>query len=124
MELTKLKGEGPERIQLDMADPLFAAGDSRTAVAPITVSPAGLSCGGELFLGPDEVTKVATSGLVPFVSTGASQAVSFPVTMPIPGGFAYHVYLDVYANGILLVAYIATEDVIVPYGEVGPIIWE
>ncbi|GAI74542.1 unnamed protein product [marine sediment metagenome] len=124
MELTKLKGEGPERIKIDMVDPLFAAGDSRTAVAPITISPAGLSCGGELYLGPDEVTKVATSGLVPFVSTGLGLAVRLPVIMPSPGGFAYHVYLDVYANGILLVAYIATEDVIVPYGEVGPITWE
>ncbi|GAH65858.1 unnamed protein product [marine sediment metagenome] len=44
--------------------------------------------------------------------------------MPSLGGFAYHVFLDVYANGYLLVAYIATEDIIIPAGEVGPITWE
>ncbi len=124
MELTKLRGQGPERISLDMLDPVMAPGDSRTAVAPITVSPAGLACSAELYLGPDEATKVVTSGLVPFTSTGIAQSVRFPVTMPTLGGFAYHVFLDVYANGILIVAYIATEDVVIPAGEVGPITWE
>ncbi len=113
-----------ERIKLDMADPVFAPGDIRTAVAPITISPAGLGCEAELYLGPDEATKVATSGLVAFTSTGAVQSVRLPVTMPAAGGVAYHVYLDVYANGYLIVAYIATEDVIIPTGEVGPITWE
>lgn len=124
MELKKIKGQGPERISLDMLDPVMGPGTPHTAVAPITVSPSGLSCGAELFLGPDEATKVATSGMRAFTSTGAPQSVSFPVTMPSPGGFAYHVYLDVYANGYLIVAYIATEDVTVPAGEVGPIVWE
>ena len=124
MELKKIKGEGPERISLNTLDPVMGPGTTRTAVAPITVSPSGLSCEAELFLGPDETTKVVTSGMVAFSSTGAPQSVSFPVTMPSPGGFAYHVYLDVYANGFLIVAYIATEDVIIPAGEVGPITWE
>jgi hypothetical protein len=124
VELKKIRGEGPDRISLDMLDPIMGPGSAATAIAPITVSPAGMSCSAELFLGPDEVTKVATSGMRPFTSTGAPQSVSFPVTMPSPGGFAYHVYLDVYANGYLIVAYIATEDVIIPSGEVGPITWE
>ncbi|MBA7606445.1 hypothetical protein ES703_13593 [subsurface metagenome] len=124
MDLKKLKGQGPNRISLDMIDPVIAPGATRAAVAPITVSPSGLACSAELYLGPDEATKVATSGLISFSSTGAPQSVSFPVTMPIPGGFAYHVYLDVYANGYLIVAYIATEDVVVPSGEVGPVTWE
>ena len=124
MEFKKVKGEGPDRISLEMLDPVMAPGDPRTAVAPIAVSPAGLACSAELFLGPDEATKVATSGIRPFTSTGAAQSISFPVTMPSPGGLAYHVYLDVYASGYLIVAYIATEDVIIPAGEVGPIIWE
>lgn len=124
MELKKIKGEGPDRISLAMLDPVMAPGSTRTAVAPITVSPSGLSCGAELYLGPDEATKVATSDLVAFASTGAPQSVRFPVTMPTPGGFAYHVFLDVYANGILIVAYIATEDVVIPAGEVGPVTWE
>lgn len=124
MELKKLKGEGPDRISVDMLDPVMGPGTARAAVAPITVSPSGLACEAELFLGPDENTKVATSGMRAFTSTGAPQSVSFPVTMPSPGGFAYHVYLDVYANGYLLVAYIATEDVIIPSGQVGPITWD
>lgn len=124
MEFKKIKGKGPERIEVAMLDPVLGPGVAAAAVAPITVSPSGLSCGAELFLGPDEATKAATSGLVAFTSTGEPQSVRFPVTMPSPGGFAYHVFLDVYANGYLIVAYIATEDVIIPYGEVGPVLWE
>lgn len=124
IELQKIKGEGPERIRLDMLDPIIGPGAAAAATAPITVSPAGLACSAELFLGPNEATKVATSGMVAFTSAGAPQSVSFPVTMPSPGGFAYHVYLDVFADGYLIVSYIATEDVIIPYGEVGPITWE
>lgn len=120
MELKKLKGQGPERISLDMLDPIMAPGSTRTAVAPITVLPAGLSCNGELYLG----AKVATSGLVAFTSTGAVQSVRFPVTMPTVGGVAYKVYLDIFVAGILIAAYVATEDVVIPSAVVGPITWE
>lgn len=124
MDFKRVKGKGPERISVEMLDPVMAPGDARTGIAPITVSPAGLGCEAELFLGPDEATKVATSGLVAFTSAGAAQSVSFPVTMPSPGGASYHVYLDVYANGYLIVSYVATEDVIIPAASVGPITWE
>ena len=124
MDFKRIKGKGPERIKVDMLDPVLAPGDTRTAVAPITVSPAGLSCEAELFLGPNDTTKVATSGLIAFTSTEVAQSVNFPVTMPSPGGAAYHVYLDVYANGYLIVSYVATEDVVIPAGSVGPITWE
>lgn len=124
MKLQKIQGQGPERIKLKMLDPVIGPGATRTATAPIIVSPSGLSCNAELYLGPDETTKVVTSGMIAFTSTGTPQLMSFPVTMPSPGGFAYHVYLDVYTEGFLLVAYIATEDVLIPAGEVGPIIWE
>jgi len=90
----------------------FAPGEAKMAVAPITVSPSGLACQAEVFLGPDEMTKVVTSGLVPFTSTGVSQDVSLPVTMPSAEG-SYHVYIDVYAEGILIAAYQAIEDVII-----------
>lgn len=92
--------------------PQFAPGESKTAIAPITVKPAGLSCEAEIFLGPDEVTKVATSGMVAFTSTGASQEVRLPIFMPATGG-TFHVYIDVYAEGYLIAAYQATEDVVV-----------
>jgi len=123
MDFKKVKGDGPERISVEMLDPVLGPGAAAAAVAPITVTPPGLQCQAELFLGPDENTKVASSGLVAFTSTGVAQSVSFPVTMPSPGGAAYHVYLDVFADGYLIVAYIATEDVVIPSGEVGPIVW-
>lgn len=123
MEFIKTKGRGPKRIKVEMLDPLMGPGQAATAVAPITVSPSGLSCSAEVFLGPDENTKVATSGLVAFTSTGLAQSVSFPVTMPTAGGVAYHVFIDVYANGYLIVAYVATEDVVIPSATIGPVEW-
>lgn len=94
--------------------PQFAPGESKTAIAPIMVKPAGLSCEAEIFLGPDELTKVATSGRIPFTSTGAEQDVSLPVTMPAMEG-TFHVYADVYAEGLLVAAYQALEDVVIVY---------
>lgn len=91
--------------------PQFAPGESKTAIAPITVKPAGLSCEVEIFLGPDELTKVAASGRIPFTSTGASQNVHLPIAMPSEG--THHVYIDVYSNGILIGAYQAIEDVVI-----------
>ena len=99
--------------------PEFAPGEAKTAVAPITVKPSGLSCEAEIFLGPDEMTKVVTSGRVAFTSTGVEQDVSLPVTMPATEG-TFHVYADVYAEGILLAAYQALEDVVIAPVEVPP----
>lgn len=124
MELKKVKGQGPKRISVAMLDPVMAPGDARTALAPITVTPAGLACGAELFLGPNDTTKVVTSGLKTFTSTGAPQSIRLPITMPTAGGVAYHAYLDISANGYRFLAYQATEDVIIPSGRVGPIVWE
>lgn len=90
--------------------PEFAPGEAKTAVAPITVSPSGLACQAEVFLGPDQMTKVTTSGSVAFISTGAEQSTRLPITMPAEEG-TYHVFIDVYAEGILIAAYRAIEDV-------------
>ncbi|MBA7542449.1 hypothetical protein ES705_34770 [subsurface metagenome] len=92
--------------------PQFAPGEAKTAIAPITVKPAGLSCEAEVFLGPNEATKVATSGRIPFVSTGLSQDVHLPIAMPAAEG-TYHVYVDVYAEDYLIAAYQAIEDVVI-----------
>ena len=107
MEFKKISGEGPERLSVEMLDPVMLPGTTRTAKAPITVSPSGLSCEAELFLGPSEATKVVTSGRKAFTSTGVAQSVRLPITMPTAGG-VYHVYLDVYVNGYRLLAYQAT----------------
>ncbi|HUV56510.1 MAG TPA: hypothetical protein VMV84_04685 [Dehalococcoidales bacterium] len=109
-----------------MLDPILAPGSARTAMAPIVAKPAGMNCEAELFLGPDDATKVASSGRVPFVSTGAAKNVSLPITMPTPPadeGAAYHVYIDVYAGGVKFLPYKATEDVVIPGGSIGPITW-
>ncbi len=126
MEFKKVLGEGPERLQVEMLDPILAPGSSRTATAPITAKPTGMACEAELFLGPSPTTKSATSGRKPFTSTGVSQSVSLPVTMPTPAageGAAYHVYIDVYAGDVKFLSYIATEDVVIPGGSIGPITW-
>ena len=122
MEFIKTRGNGPERLEVEMLDPIFATGSIKTASAPITATPAGMACEAELFLGTSPTVKAATSGLKPFTSTGVSQPVSLTVTMPA-GGVAYHVYIDVYASGIKFLSYIATEDVVIPGGSIGPITW-
>jgi len=112
-----------KRLQIKMDDPIFPPGVAKTAWAPITISPSGIACQAELWLGPNVTTKIATSGLKPFTSTGLAQTISFPITMPSAGGIAYHVYLDVYVAGVLFLAYVATDDVVIPSGSVGPISW-
>ncbi len=123
MEFKKVKGEGLERLEVDMLDPIMLPGSAHTAVAPITIIPSGIACSAELYLGPSPGSKVVTSGSKSFTSTGAAQSVRFPVTMPTTGG-TYHVYLDVYAGGYLLASYVATEDVVTVTATVGPITWE
>ncbi len=92
--------------------PQFSPGEIKTAIAPIKAGPAGMNCQAELFLGPDDLTKIATSGRVPFVSAGKDQSVNvrLPVTMPSEEG-SYHGYIDVFADGMRFLAYQATEDV-------------
>ena len=92
--------------------PQFAPSVQKTAVAPITVAPAGLNCEAELFLGPNDATPVASSGIRTFLSTGSPQQVSFHVVMPATPG-AYHVYVDVHAGGQLILAYIGSENVVI-----------
>jgi len=95
--------------------PQFAPSIQKTAVAPITVAPAGLNCEAELFLGPNDATPVVSSGLRPFVSSGAAQQVNFPVTMPVTLG-TYHVYLDLLIGQTKIAGYIADDVVIAAAG--------
>jgi len=91
--------------------PQFSPGESKVALATFTVKPAGIACSGELWLALNG-SKVATSGEVPFVSTGVDQSISLPVTMPGAEG-TYPVYLDVFVAGQLIGAYQAVEDVVI-----------
>jgi hypothetical protein len=104
-----------KRQPLVMKDPIFGAGSAHTANAAITVGPSGLACGAELYLSRDGgATKAATSGVKSFTSTGASQNISLPVTMPSAAGYSYGVYLDITSGGSLLAGFQATENVIIP----------
>jgi len=89
--------------------PQFLVNESKIAKASITVTPVGLGCTAELYLVSDKV-KAATSGQIAFNSTGDPQSIAFPITMPSTAG-TYKVYLDIYASGIQVGAYVATEDV-------------
>lgn len=113
-----------ERIIVEMDDPVFGPGITKTAKVPVDVDPSGLSCQLEVFLGPNATTKVATSGLKAFTSTGLQQTINAAITMPAAAGVSYHVYIDLYVAGYYLAGYQATEDVVIPSGLIGPIIWE
>lgn len=91
--------------------PEFAPGESKIAVATFPVKPAGLPCTAELWLGSDSA-RVATSGEVSFVSTGAEQAINLPITMPDIEG-THPVYLDVFSDSQLIGAYQALESVVI-----------
>lgn len=112
-----------KRLKMEMLDPLFGAGSTHTATAKLTIAPSGLACSAELWLSRNGTTKDATSGKIPFVSTGASQNISCPVTMPSEGGYAYRVYFDIEIEGTPVLAFVATEDVLIPSVSTPEIVW-
>jgi len=95
-----------------MEDPTFAPGSTHSATIDITVEPAGMSCTAELWLTANGVAVAATSGAVPFTSTGAEQSINVSVTMPSTSPTnGYAVYLDIVSGGVLIAAYEASEKV-------------
>ncbi|GAH94754.1 unnamed protein product [marine sediment metagenome] len=60
--------------------PEFSPNEGKVAIATLPVKPAGLACTAELWLASN-MTKVATSGLIPFTSTGASQSINLPTSL-------------------------------------------
>jgi len=111
-----------DRSEMKMLDPIFAPGESKVAIATFPVRPAGLACAAELWLSRDGTTKDATSGAIPFTSTGVDQSISCPVTMPA-GGYAYRALLDVTTDGIRIAVYEADEPVVVPWVGLPEITW-
>lgn len=111
-----------KRTKMKMLDPIFPPGESKTALATFPVRPAGLACTAELWLSRDGTTRDATSGAIPFTSTGLDQSIPCPVTMPA-GGYAYRALIDVRTDGILIAAYEADEAVIVPWVGIPEITW-
>jgi len=107
-----------------MNDPIMSKGSAQSAVIPITVRPAGLTCEVELWLTKDSgASKATTSGLIPFTATGAPQQVSCPIVMPLVWG-SHEVYIDVYTDGVLIGAYIATEQVTLPDVTIEEPVWD
>jgi len=110
---------------VESEDPTFEGGDTKIAVAPMSNPTAkAFSYTAELYL---DVTKVATSGLIPFtLNPGQQLPISFPLTMPLLEG-DYPVYLDVFVGTSLVGAFQATENVVVvisPDVVIGPITWD
>ncbi len=110
--------------KLEMDDPTFDAGVSKTATATLT-NPTSKQFiySVELYL---DVTKVATStpGNVT-IPAGSSVPVTFTLVTPTAEA-SYPVFLDVAVSGTLIAHYQATENVviaIVPKITVGPITW-
>lgn len=109
---------------LEMADPTFEAGVTKTARARLTNPTAKqFTYTAELYLG---IAKAATSGVgTVTIPAGGYVDVNFTLIMPAVEG-EYPVYLDVWHEGTLLKHYQATENVVVrisPNIDVGPITW-
>ena len=97
---------------LHSKDPMFNAGETRTAKATVTNNTdQTITCTTELYL---DVTKVATSGVSSSftLQPGGSIDVSYVASMSKVGG-PWHVYVDVSSGTTLLAHYQATEDVTV-----------
>ena len=109
---------------LEMEDPTFEAGATKTARARLTNPTAKeFTYSVELYLG---VAKVATSGAGTVTIPASSYLdVNFTVVIPLLEG-SYPVFMDVWHEGSLLKHYQATEDVVITISaaiEVGPITW-
>ena len=96
--------------------PELNPGEERVAIVTFPTKPAGLPCTAELWLASNG-TKVATSGEILIVATGADQAISLPITMPSAEG-TYPVYLYVSSNGQLIAAFLGDEDVAIVVPEI------
>jgi hypothetical protein len=127
LKFEKTYGEGPNEVELkvmEMNDPVFAASSAHAAAVSFPVSPSGLACTIELFLSLDSIVKAATSGQVAFTSTGVNQSVSLSITMPNPiVGQSYGVYLVVLSGGMILGAYKATDNVVIPIVGTPTVTW-
>ncbi len=110
--------------KLEMDDPTFDGGISKTAKATLTnPTSKAFTYSAELYLG---ITKAATSGVGSVtIPAGSSVDVNFTIVTPIAES-SYPVFLDISEGGTLLAHYQATENVVVsiiPRIGVGPITW-
>lgn len=109
---------------LQMGDPTFEAGVTKTAKARLTNPTAKqFTYKAELYLG---INKAATSGVSQVtIPAGGAKDVTFTVVMPLVEG-DYPVFIDVSSDSTLIKHYQGTESVTIvisPAIEVGPITW-
>lgn len=100
-----------ERIKLEMEDPVFPEGILKIAKVPVKLKPAGMASSAELWLSRDQVSREASSGKIPFISTGAKQTVELPINMPAIG--EYPVLIDVEVQGVPVILGKGTENIVV-----------
>jgi hypothetical protein len=107
-----------------VANLIFIPGSTHTASVSITVVPTGLTMQLEVWLAssPTSTTKIVTSGLRSFTSTGAAQTVTAPVTMPVAGG-PYTVNIDVFYGGVEVAGFQGTDTISTLGVSIGPITW-
>ena len=88
----------------------FLAGSTHTANVTIKITPASLALQMELWIGPNSATKV-TSKKVNFTTTGANQVIPISIVMPSATG-KYNAYVDILdATGLLIVGYVAVNEI-------------
>lgn len=119
-----LDAKGLERQIVQMDDPILGPGSSHVATVPITATPSGQACTIELYLTPDNgATKTVTTGPKSFTSTGSQQSVTMPTLVMPTASADYKVFMDVKMGSVLIGAFVASEDVIIPGAVVGPVTW-
>jgi hypothetical protein len=119
MQLRKAQGEEGKILvkSLEMEDPTFESGTPHVATATFqNPKTASFDYTAELYLGKALGTKTVTSGPKTFtIAANGTLPVAFSVNMPtltIPSD-TYHVYLEVKQAGVVLITFVATDDVIV-----------
>lgn len=105
-----------------MADNIFPASAAKSARVPVTLTPSGIAAGCEVFIGPDQNTKTATSGVISFTSTGVAQNVQCPITMPAASA-NYKTFINITAGGAIIAAFQDVNNVVIPNVNVGNITW-
>ena len=110
-------------LKMEMLDPIFAEGEARAAIATLPVRPEGLACTAELWLTQDGATRDATSGEIPFTSTGLDQSITCQIPAMPAGGYAYLVRLSIKAGGTPIKEFLADESVLIPWVGTPTITW-
>jgi hypothetical protein len=107
-----------------MAAYIFQPSQAKTAKLPLNLdaSLVGLALTAEVFLSKDGgSTKASTSGKVAFTAA-STQNINLPINMPAAAG-AYKAYIDILYGNAFFLGFVDVNDILIPGGSVGPIVW-